>query len=161
MTDKELRKLSRADLLELLLEQSKEVERLEAELAAAAGQLEDRRIAAAKAGSIAQASLQLNGVFQAAQQAADQYVENIRLQSEAATQRLETAKQKAAQTEAQCREMEAASRARCDRMVQQAQEQADAYWRAARRQAEQYWSSPSPHLKAITETPEQAGEEEP
>ena len=35
MTDKELRRLSRTDLLEMLLEQSKEVERLQQELAEA------------------------------------------------------------------------------------------------------------------------------
>ena len=40
MTDKELRRLSRTDLLEMLLEQSKEVERLQQELAEDRQQLE-------------------------------------------------------------------------------------------------------------------------
>ena len=35
-----------------------------------------------EAGSIAEASLKLNKVFEAAQQAADQYLENIRIRSE-------------------------------------------------------------------------------
>lgn len=77
MTDRELRKLSRAELLEMLLEQSKEVEGLKAQLKEVREQLEDKRIAIDNAGSIAQAALQLNGIFEAAQKAADQYLENI------------------------------------------------------------------------------------
>lgn len=82
MTEKELRRLSRMDLLEMLLEQSKEVEQLRAELETVKKQLEDRRIMEQEAGSIAEASLKLNKVFEAAQQAADQYLENIRIRSE-------------------------------------------------------------------------------
>ena len=82
MTEKELRRLSRMDLLEMLLEQSKEVEQLRAELETVKKQLEDRRIMEQEAGSIAEAALRLNKVFEAAQQAADQYLENIRTQAE-------------------------------------------------------------------------------
>ena len=82
MTEKELRRLSRMDLLEMLLEQSREVERLQKELETVNNQLSDRRIMEQEAGSIAEASLKLNKVFEAAQQAADQYLENIRIRSE-------------------------------------------------------------------------------
>lgn len=78
MTEKELRKLSRRDLLEMLLAQTKEVERLKKELDAANEALRSREILLANAGSIAEAALQLNGVFEAAQKAADQYLENIK-----------------------------------------------------------------------------------
>ncbi len=44
MTEKELRRLSRMDLLEMLLEQSREVERLQKELETVKNQLSDRRI---------------------------------------------------------------------------------------------------------------------
>jgi glutathione S-transferase len=77
MTDKQLKRLSRADLLELLLIQTKENERLHAELEEARAQLESRRICVEEAGSIANAALALNGVMEAAQAAADQYLENI------------------------------------------------------------------------------------
>ena len=40
-------------------------------------QLEDRTVAAESAGSIAEAALKLNGVFEAAQKAADQYVASV------------------------------------------------------------------------------------
>lgn len=78
MTEQELRKLSRAELLELLLAECRENERLRAQLAEAGRRLRDRRIQIDRAGSIAQAALQLNGVFEAAQRAANQYVENVR-----------------------------------------------------------------------------------
>ena len=78
MTDKELRKLTRAELLEMLISQMKENERLQEQVEELAAQLEDRRIMLEEAGSIAEASLRLNGVFQAAEKAAQQYLDNIK-----------------------------------------------------------------------------------
>ena len=77
MTDQELKKLRRSDLLELLIAQEKENEQLRSQIAQLKRRLEDRTIALEQAGSIAEASLQINGVFQAAQDAAAQYLENI------------------------------------------------------------------------------------
>lgn len=79
MTDKEVRKLSRGELLEMLLGLSEEKEKLEQQLAAANEKLADRRICLNEAGSIAEAALSLNGIFSAAQNAADQYLESLRL----------------------------------------------------------------------------------
>ncbi len=78
MTDREMKRLSRRELLELLLEERRENERLSAELREANERLEDRQIDLESAGSIAEAALRLNGVFAAAQAAADQYLENAR-----------------------------------------------------------------------------------
>lgn len=78
MTDRELRKLSRADLLELLLKESRENERLRAQLKEANEKLNDRTIIIENAGSMAEAALRLNDVFQAADRAAAQYLENVR-----------------------------------------------------------------------------------
>ncbi len=77
MTDKELRRLSRSELLEMLIAQTEENDRLKIRLEQAEAQLRDRRIAIDKAGSLAEAALSLNGVFQAAEAAAQQYLENI------------------------------------------------------------------------------------
>ncbi len=79
MTDKELKRLSRAELLEMLLEQTRKVEALEAELEQKNKELENKRLIMEKAGSLAEAALELNGVFEAAQKAADQYLYNIEL----------------------------------------------------------------------------------
>jgi len=78
MTSQELKKLRRADLLELLLEERRENEALRAQLKKAYEALKDRKIQMQKAGSIAEAALRLNDVFEAAQAAADQYLENVR-----------------------------------------------------------------------------------
>lgn len=78
MTDKNLKKLSRADLLELLLEESKENERLREKLRVASEKLKDKTILLENAGSIAEAAMQLNHVFEAAEAAAQQYLDNVR-----------------------------------------------------------------------------------
>lgn len=78
ITDRELRRLSRADLLELLLAEGRENEQLRARLEEAEKKLESREITLQKAGSIAEAALRLNGVFEAAQEAAQQYLENVK-----------------------------------------------------------------------------------
>ena len=78
LTENEIRKLSRIDLLELLLEKSRENEKLQEELEKIKAQLAERNLKIEKAGSIAEAALALNGVFEAAQAAADQYLENLR-----------------------------------------------------------------------------------
>ena len=77
MTDKELRKLTRAELLELLLIQTREIDRLNARLQQLEEENQQRKIQLSQAGNIAEAALQLNRVFEAAQAAADQYLESI------------------------------------------------------------------------------------
>lgn len=77
MTDKELRKLRRIDLLEILVAQGREIEMLKAELKKAMEALDDRRILIYQCGSIAEAAMKINQVFEAAQAAADQYLESI------------------------------------------------------------------------------------
>lgn len=78
MTDKELKHMSRSELLELLIAQIEENEILKQSLDRAQAELQDRRIALREAGSIAEAALRLNGIFEAADKAAQQYLENVR-----------------------------------------------------------------------------------
>lgn len=73
-----MKKLNRKQLLELLLRQTERAEQLESELEQTKKQLEDRRITEMEAGSIADAALKLNGIFEAAQRAADQYLDNVK-----------------------------------------------------------------------------------
>lgn len=76
---KDLKRLSRRELLELLLAETEELHRLRAENEQLQKELEERDYKLEKAGSIAMASLSLAGVFEAAQKAADAYLYNIRL----------------------------------------------------------------------------------
>lgn len=78
MTEKELKRMSRAELLELLIEQMEENERIQRKLDKAMALLTDRQITLERAGSIAKAALELNKVFEAADAAARQYVESVR-----------------------------------------------------------------------------------
>lgn len=82
MTDKELRRLSRSELLEMLIEQMEENEKLRNRLEEAEADLRNRKIIIKQAGSLAEAALELNHVFQAADEAARQYLENVRLMAE-------------------------------------------------------------------------------
>ena len=107
MTDRELRKLSRSDLLELLLAQRKENEQLRCLLDQAEARLADRTIKIDKAGTLAEASLQLSSIFEAAQEACKLYTDNIRQVSEQQT--------------AVCQQLEAETKARCDRMIAEAE----------------------------------------
>ena len=79
MDDRDLRKLNRQELLEVLLELTQENEELKAELEKTNRKLQSKRIALEEAGNIAEASLRLNRVFEAAQNAADQYIKNLQL----------------------------------------------------------------------------------
>ena len=79
MTEKELRRLSRRELLEMLITRN---ERLTEELQQARKELSDRKLIQERAGSMAEAALQLNGVFEAADRAAKQYLETIRRMAE-------------------------------------------------------------------------------
>ena len=77
MTDKELQKLNRRQILELMLKQSRRIDELEKQLAEAQSALRDRQIIIERSGSIAEAALRLNGIFEAAQDAANQYLYSI------------------------------------------------------------------------------------
>ena len=76
--NKDLKKLKRQDLLQLMVEQSEEIDRLRAELAKAQEELNSRKIAASEAGSLAEAAVKISGVLEAAQEAADLYLENVK-----------------------------------------------------------------------------------
>ena len=78
MTDKELRRLRRDDLLQILINQQRQIDDLTALVEDYEKQLNERKIAIEEAGSLAEAVLKLNGVFDAAQKAADQYLEETK-----------------------------------------------------------------------------------
>lgn len=83
MQKKDLKKLKRSELLEIMLAQSDEIDRLQKELAEKDRQLEERSIKIRESGSIAEASLKLTRVFEEAQKAADLYVENVKASANA------------------------------------------------------------------------------
>ena len=121
MTDKELRRLSRSELLEMLIAQTAENDQLKTRLEQAEAQLRDRQIAIDKAGSLAEAALSLNGVFQAAEAAAQQYLENI--------QRISS------QQDAFCRALKETA----EKETAQIRQEAQAYSQKVHAEADAYW----------------------
>ena len=78
MNDKKLRKISKKELLEILLEQAKRIEELEMELSNTQKKLDSKIIDISSTGSLAEAVLKLNGIFEKAQETADQYLMNVK-----------------------------------------------------------------------------------
>lgn len=79
MTDKELKRLNRSELLEILLDQAQEIEQLNAQIDDLKKKLEDKTILINESGSIAEASIKLTNIFEEAQKAADLYLENTKM----------------------------------------------------------------------------------
>lgn len=87
MTDKQFRRLKRIELIEIIYRLQEEEERQQAEIASLKKQLEIRETKLSEAGSIAEAAMKLNDVFESAQAAADLYLEEVkRLRDEARAQ---------------------------------------------------------------------------
>lgn len=136
MTDKELKRLSRSELLEMLIQQSKELERLRKQLDAAQTALQNREIAITNAGSIAEAALQLNGVFTAAQDACQQYMENIchlsqnqeRICAQRDAESQAEAKRIVEEARKESEALEHETRMMCAEMVTKAKAESQAYW---------------------------------
>ena len=72
-----------------------------------------------KAGSIAEAALQLNGIFEVAQKAADQYVENIRLRYRNVENEIIWRQQECRRN---CEALEAKTKMECDLLLKSARE---------------------------------------
>lgn len=146
MEQKELKKLKRVQLLELLLEQTRRAEQLEQALAVAKQQLQSRQVQVSEAGNLAEAALRLNDVFSSAQNAADQYLQNVRSRDvvldEARQEAARIIKEAQQQAERTTRETEAA----CTAMREKAQKDTQRYWDALTQKLSGYMDQ-HPELK--------------
>lgn len=77
MIDNELKKLSRADLMQMVLVLTRENDALRAQVAETEKALQSRELQIAQAGSLAEAAAQVSGLFAAADEACRLYLENI------------------------------------------------------------------------------------
>ena len=78
----ELRKLKKHELLEIMLKQGEEIDRLRSKVEELEKALDQRKIDLENAGSIAEASLKVTKVFEEAEKAAQIYLDNIRRRNE-------------------------------------------------------------------------------
>lgn len=100
MVSKELKRLSRRELVDIIYQLKKNEQQLREEVDSLQEALQDKRIRLSTAGSIADAALSISNVFSSAQTAADLYLQEI-AQMKQCTQNqcekiLEEAKQKSA-----------------------------------------------------------------
>ena len=128
MKQMDLRGLSRGELLELLVQQGEEIERLQEQLQVCQQQLQDKKLAVDEAGSIAEAAMKLNGVFEAAQTASAQYLENVQALVEEQKEHTASAHQMRIKTEAECAVMRAETKLQCEKMLEKAKRESLSYW---------------------------------
>ena len=101
MTDKEFKRLSRAQLIEIIYQLQIKMDALSEENQRLTAELADKRLRMSRAGNIAEAALGICNVMQSAQEAATLYLEEIRMMRE------ETKEE-------------------CERLLKEAQKEADA-----------------------------------
>ena len=142
MADRELRHMRRTELVEIIFALKQSEDQLKAENADLTAKLEQRQIHLDSAGSIAQAALELNHVFEAAQAAADDYLASVRsvdrdaLQAQAKAE----ADQILAQARAEAEQLKAQTKRECDALTEAAEHkraQTEAVCAALRAKTEQ------------------------
>ena len=121
MTDKEFKRLSRSELIEIIYQLQLKQEELAADNEKLEKALADRRIRVNKAGNIAEAALELHNVMQSAQDAADHYVEETKTRVDIERRRIvKDAREKAEVIVAKARQ-------EADRIIAQAKKEAAGY----------------------------------
>ena len=171
MTQYEMKKLSRKELLQLAAEESAQIRILQEHLEIAENELHKREININEAGSIAEASMKLSNVFEAAQEACRLYTDNIQRLSErqesicaeieketkekaaayeaeviSRCERLEKDTKEACEkldmdTKAACEKLEQDTKISCEKMVETAKAEAKAYWDELSQKLEDFYQA--------------------
>ena len=114
MTDKQLRRLSKDDLLDIIIQLKKNEEELKERLAQAEEKAAARETRFTETGNMAEAALEINGVLAAAQKAADDYLAMVHSSN--------------AEFEALRRTKLDETEARCERMIRDTEQAINARW---------------------------------
>lgn len=129
MAEKELRRMSRPELIEIIYALKSNEESLQKKNAHLEEQLNDRTIQISEAGSIAEAALQLNDIFSTAQIAADDYLTSIKAANVSMEEEQKAAAKEAervvAEAQAQAEQIVAEANAEAARIMTMAKEKAD------------------------------------
>lgn len=171
MTQYEMKKLSRKELLQLAAEESAQIRILQEHLEIAENELHKREININEAGSIAEASMKLSNVFEAAQEACRLYTDNIQRLSErqesicaeieketkekaaayeaeviSRCEKLEKDTKEACEkldmdTKAACEKLEQDTKISCEKMVETAKAEAKAYWDELSQKLEDFYQA--------------------
>ena len=124
MTDKEFKQLSRAQLIEIIYQLQLQIDGLTERNQALEDALADKRLRIRNAGNLAEAALQINDCFRSAQDAAEQYLNEIKAMRE--------------ETEAERQQILAAAQAEAEMIVAGAQRKQGDYNSAVEAILEEY-----------------------
>ena len=113
MTDKEFKRLSRSQLIDIIYQFQLKQNELTAENERLTKALADKRLRMSKVGNIAEASLEMYNVMQSAQEAAEQYLNEIRIMRD--------------ETEEKCQQLLKIAQKRADAIVANAKAAQPAY----------------------------------
>ena len=109
MTDKEFKRLTRAQLIDIIYQLQVQVDELTEQKKSLERALEDKRLRIDNAGNIAYAALEINDCFGSAQKAAEQYLNEIRILH--------------AEAETECQRLLAEARAEAAQIIEKAKEE--------------------------------------
>lgn len=159
MTEKELHSLKRSDLLRILIEQEKELESTKRELEQLEQRWQTREIQLEEAGNIAEAALLVNGVFEKAQIAAQQYVESVKSLSERQEkifcekekQVRERCESKQAETKKECMELLEETKKKCAQLEEETKKKCIDMEKVTETKIENRWSDLKIRLESFYE----------
>lgn len=145
MAEKELRRMSRPELIEIIYALKSNEESLQKKNEGLEEQLNDRRIRVEEAGSIAEAALKLNDIFSVAQTAADDYLNSIKEVNASMEEKQQTARIEAERTVTE-------AKAQAEKIVGDANEEAARIIAMAKEQADRTLSEAKATSQNMTET---------
>lgn len=125
--NKDLKKLSRLELLEILLEQSKRIEELEEQISNLNIEADSKKIEIDEIGTLAEASLKLTEIFKSADEAAAIYINNVKEKTKAEEKKikkecLEYKRKKLEEVEKKCKKREEQAEKRLKQLEQKIEE---------------------------------------
>ena len=133
MTDKELKHLNRGELIDIIYELQKRYADSKNEITQLQANLEKKELSIAESGSIAEAALKVNGVFEAAQAAADQYLLSIQSANADMAAKIDRVKK-------QSEEVLRQANLRAEGIIQEAEKKAASIIANANKEAEDSWN---------------------
>lgn len=148
MTDKEFKRLNRSQLIEIIYQFQIKVEDLTQENQSLKTALEEKRLRITQAGNIAEAALAVNNVMQSAQNAAQQYLDEIQALYSEIDGECQNLREKAAE---EADAMIRSARSDADAIIQQAQAEAAAVLHQAQTEANAIAQRASQRLHAESE----------
>lgn len=135
MTDREFKKLNRAELIEIIFQLQNNEKKYQEELAAARMELDSKHLKIAEAGSIAEAVVGLSGIFKKAQAMADQYLEEVHAAN--------------ADAEGRARKIIDDAQERADKLIADAQRQSDMLKEKTERETAEKWEAVNAKIVAL------------